>query len=106
MAEVLAKNLSKNVSTENYSAEFQRIIILKEKRRLDFSSKNEDEYNLPFSVTELRLSLQTANDSATGLDQVHYQLLTHIPNSALSVLLKVYNHMWESGLFCHRGVRQ
>ena len=48
VAEVLAKNLSKMVSTENYSAEFQRIKILKEKRRLDFSSKNEDEYNLPF----------------------------------------------------------
>ena len=78
MAEVLAKNLSKDSSTENYSDEFQRIKMLKEKRRLDFSSKNEDEYSLPFSVTELRLSLQTANDSATGLDQVHYQLLTHL----------------------------
>ena len=99
MAEVLAKNLSKKVSTKNYSDEFQRIKILKEKRRLDFSSKNEDEYNLPFSVTELRLSLQTANDSATGLDQVHYQLLTHLPNSALSILLNVYNHVWESGCF-------
>ena len=50
-------------------------------------------------MTELRHSLQRANDSATGLDQVHYQLLTHLPNSALSVLLKVYNHMWESGCF-------
>ena len=73
--------------------------MLKEKRRLDFSSKNEEEYNLPFSVTELRQSLQRVNDSATGLDQVHYQLLTHLPNSALSVLLKVYNHVWESGCF-------
>ena len=50
-------------------------------------------------MTELRQSLQRANDSATGLDQVHYQLLTHLPNSALSVLLKVYNHVWESGCF-------
>ena len=99
VAEVLAKNLSKNSSTDNYSDEFQRIKTLKEKRRLDFSSKNEEEYNLPFSVTELRQSLQRANDSATGLDQVHYQLLTHLPNSALSVLLKVYNHVWESGCF-------
>ena len=63
---------------DNYSDEFQRIKILKEKRRLDFSSKNEEEYNLPFSVTELRQSLQKANDSATGLDQVHCQLLTHL----------------------------
>ena len=73
--------------------------MLKEKRHLDFSSKNEEEYNLPFSVAELKQSLQRANDSATGLDQVHNQLLTHLPNSALSVLLKVYNHVWESGCF-------
>ena len=47
----------------------------------------------------MRQSLQTANNSATGLDQGHYQLLTHLPNSALSVLLKVCNHMWVSGCF-------
>ena len=73
--------------------------MLKEKWRLDFFSKNEEEYNLPFSGTELRQSLQRANNSATGLDQVHYQLLTHLPDSALSVLLKVYNHVWESDCF-------
>ena len=50
-------------------------------------------------MTELKQSLQRANDSATGLDQVHYQPLTHLPNSALSVQLKVYNHVWESGCF-------
>ena len=53
-------------------------------------------------MAELKQSLQRANDSATGLDQVHYQLLTHVPNSALSGLLKVYNHVWES-VFRHRG---
>jgi len=46
--------------------------MLKEKRHLDFSSKNEEEHNLPFSMAELKQSLQRANDSATGLDQVHY----------------------------------
>ena len=28
---------------------------------------------------------------------VHYQLLTHLTDSALSVLVTVYNHLWESG---------
>ena len=50
-------------------------------------------------MTELKQSLQRANDSASGLNQVHYQLLTHLPNLALSVLLKVYNHIWESVCF-------
>ena len=58
VAEVLAKNLSNYSSTDNYSDEFQRIKTLKEKRRLDFSSKIEEEYNLPFSVTELRQSIR------------------------------------------------
>ena len=87
----------KNSVTDNYSSQCQRIKMLKGKRRLDFSSTNEEDYNLPFSMTELKQSLQRTNDSATGLDQVHYQLLTHLPNSTLSVLLKVYNHVWESG---------
>ena len=78
VAEVLAKNLSKISSMDYYSDEFQRIKMLKEKRRLDFSSKDEEEYNLSFSVTELRQSLQRANDSATGLDQVHYQHTSQI----------------------------
>ena len=106
VAEILAKNLSKISSTGNYSDEFQRIKMLEEKQCLDFSSKNEEEYNLPFSVTELRQSLQRANDSATSLDQVHYQLSTHLPNSALSILLKVYNHVWESAFFHHCGMRR
>ena len=48
VAGVLAKNLSTNFSTDNSSDEFQRIKMLKEKRCLDFSSKNEEEYNLLF----------------------------------------------------------
>ena len=48
VAEVLVKNLSKTSSTDNYSDEFQRIKTLQEKRRLDFSSKSEEEYNLLF----------------------------------------------------------
>ena len=39
VAEVLAKNLSKNSLMDNYSDEFHRSKTLKEKWRLDFSSK-------------------------------------------------------------------
>jgi len=99
VVETLAINLSKMSLTGNYSSEFQKIKMIKEKRQLDLSSKNEENYNTPFSMAELKQSLQRANNSPTGLDQVHYQLLTHLPNSALSVLLKVYNHIWESGCF-------
>ena len=42
--------------------------------------------------------LEKASDSAIGLDQVHYQCL-NTPPKFCSVLLKVYNHVWESGCF-------
>ena len=90
----LVINLLKDSLTDNYSSEFQRIKMLK--RHLDFLLKTK---RIITSVTKLKQSLQRANDLATGLDQVHCQCLTHLPNSALSVLLKVYNHVWESGCF-------
>ena len=67
MAEAIATNLSKYSSTDNYSPEFQKVKMLKEKGRLDASSKNEKEYKLPFSITDLKQSQRT-NDSATGSD--------------------------------------
>ena len=45
---------------------------------------------------ELKQALKKSNNSATGPDDVHYNLLTHLPESVLSVLLKVYNSIWES----------
>ena len=42
VVEALAINLSKYSLTDNRSSKFQRIKMLKEKRRLDFSSRNKD----------------------------------------------------------------
>jgi hypothetical protein len=45
--------------------------------------KNLEEYNRPFSLDELRKSLDKAHDTACGPDDIHYQLLKHLPESAL-----------------------
>ena len=89
VVEALAINLSKYSLTDNRSSKFQRIKMLKKDVWI----------SLLETKTELKESLQRANDSATGLDQVCYKLLTHLPNSALSVLLKENNHTWESSCF-------
>ena len=49
-------------------------------------------------MSELKQALQKLN-SAAGPDEVHYNLLTHLSESVLSVLLKVYNSIWESETF-------
>ena len=63
-------------------------------------SHNSEDYNLPLLLTEVKQALQNSKDSATGLDDVHYQLLSHLPDKKLiCLLLQIYNKIWESGSF-------
>jgi hypothetical protein len=41
--------------------------------------------------------LDKAHDTACGPDDIHYQLLKHLPESALQVLLDLMNDIWETG---------
>ena len=60
----------------------------KEKRNLKFSSDNSETYNQPFSLSELKDALSKAHDSSLGPDDSHYQILKHLPDTSLLVLLK------------------
>ena len=42
-------------------------------------------------------SLKKSHDTATGPDQIHYQLLKHLPDECLRTLLELYNDIWETG---------
>ena len=63
---------------------------------MNFKSKKLEEYN-PFSLDELRKSLDKAHDTACGPNDIHYQLLKHLPESALQILLELMNDIWETG---------
>ena len=99
IANTLAEEFQKNSSTQNYSPKFQKYKNNREKRNLKFNSHNEENYNIPFNMTELKESLDKAHDTATGPDEIHYQLIKHLPESSLEVLLDIYNHIWETGNF-------
>ena len=99
VANLLASTISKNSSSSRYSARFQKVKTTAEKKRCDFNSDQSEAYNHLFSLTELEQALQKANNSAAGLDGIHYQLLTHLPEEALYVLLNIFNHIWVTGAF-------
>ena len=40
-----------------------------------------------------------SHDTAVGPDDVHYQMLKHLPNDALLSLLNILNNIWASGKF-------
>ena len=93
----LADAFSKNSSSENYTQKFKNIKQQKEKRNLKFSSDNSETYNQPFSLSELKDALSKAHDSSPGADDILYQFLKHLPDTSLSVLLKTFNDIWETG---------
>ena len=97
ISQKLAETFSKHSSSKNYNADFQNIKKNKEKTKLNFKSKNLEDYNRPFSLDELKKSLGKAHDTACGPDDIHYQLLKHLPDSALQSLLDLLNDIWETG---------
>ena len=87
VSNVLGENFQQNSSSSNYSETFQNIKQEKEKEKLDFSSLNQEKYNLPFNLNELLEALRKSHDTAAG----HYQILKHLPNKSLEPLLKNLN---------------
>ena len=99
IANVLGETFSKNSSSENYNEKFQRIKSKEEKKPLNFKSNNDEDYNKPFSLSELLDSLDKCHDTAVGPDLIHYQLLKHLPKKSLDLLLEIYNQIWITGVF-------
>ncbi|KAK6171735.1 hypothetical protein SNE40_018173 [Patella caerulea] len=99
IANSLASTISFNSSSNFSSDAFQGIKHQQEKRRLNFKSRNDECYNDKFSISELRDSLKRARDTATGPDEIHYQILKHLPFSTLLILLDLFNRIWVDGNF-------
>ena len=99
IANKLAETIAEKSSSNNYSTKFQHLKEQKEKINLNFSSKNEEDYNKPFSIEELKSSLAKANDSAAGPDSIYYKFLNHLPSTSLDALLDIFNHVFVTGDF-------
>ncbi len=107
IANTLADTFSKNSSSNNYSEEFLKVKSEQEKTKLNFSSDNSEHYNAPFSMRELISALEKAHDTSAGPDDIHYQLLKHLPEHSLANLLEIFNTIWEQGVFpLHGGTLQ
>ena len=97
IANRLAQEISKNSSSNNYHTKFQKHQEKVEKENLDFDTDNSENYNLPFTISELCDALKKSHDTATGPDKIHYQLLKHLPRDSLMVLLDIFKDIWASG---------
>ena len=50
-------------------------------------------------MDELRDAVSKSHDTATGPDDVHYQMLKHLPPDAITTLLNSLNNVWQNGDF-------
>ena len=99
IADALAETFCRKSSSANYSEKFQRNKTREEKKKLNFNSSNSEHYNKLLTFKELKSALNKAHDSSPGQDKVHYQFLKHLPFTSLSVLLDIFNDIWQSGDF-------
>ena len=99
IADLLANTFSKNSSSTNYSKPFQNIKKNAEKTKLNFKSNNLEDYNQPFSLSELTDCIMKSHNTAVGPDEIHYEFLKQLPSCSLDFLLQAFNEVWVSGKF-------
>lgn len=93
----LGEQFAYNSSSENYTREFQCYKAQAERLTLNIQSDNSEDYNSYITLEELQKAILKATDSATGPDNIHYQILKHLPQSSLKTLLYIFNQIWEKG---------
>ena len=96
IADTLGSTISYNSSSRHYSTNFLPNITAAEKQDIQFPPADEESYNLPISLSELKNSINAAHDSSPCPDFIHYQLLKHLPQSSLIILLNLLNKYWLS----------
>jgi len=89
IAHVLGQTFSANSSSQQYNANLQTFRSQAERRFLSFNSSNLETYNFPFSISELTSAISKSHDTVVGPDDIHYQMLKHLPSSAKDTLLGV-----------------
>ena len=99
IADILGETFCHNSSSFNYSESFRKIKTEQEKVKLNFKSQNNEIYNKDFNLDELVEAIQLSHDSATGPDEIHYQMLKHLPENSLETLLNIFNYIWTTGKF-------
>ena len=99
IANTLADTFSHNSSSAFSTHAFTSVPCRAEKNNINILSENVEVYNMPFCLEELQDALRRPRDTSAGPDEIHYQLLKHLPDSSLLLLLNIFNQIWISGNF-------
>ena len=96
VAEVLAKHFSKISNHSNYDQEFQQVAA--QVSLPDFTSANNEYYNQPFKMKELKFALSKTSNSSPGEDSIQADMIKKLPSQTLELLLKIFNNIWSTAI--------
>ncbi|KAG1705494.1 RNA-directed DNA polymerase from mobile element jockey [Nymphon striatum] len=97
IANALGQSFRRNSSSDNCTGSFRSYKNRAESHQLDFKTTNTEVYNQVFSLEELRRSLRASKDTSPGPDSIHYQMLKHLPDCSLALILNIFNTIWITG---------
>lgn len=104
-ANLFAKHFAAISSDSNFAPQFTSIKKPREeawKNVTPSADPSTAELNDEFSLFEIKRAIrQTHNLTAPGVDTITYELLKHLPNSALETLLVFYNQIWSNQILPH-----
>ena len=96
--EVMAKHFASISKEKNYSKTFIRKKHKFERQHLQTEPqiyKENDYLNDTFAKHELIAAIRSSkSSSAPGADNIYYDFIKHLPNSATAYLLQIYNQIW------------
>ena len=99
IADTLASSISYNSSSSHYSSSFQKFKSQIESHDISFPPGNNELYNAPIFLHELKQAIFDSHVSTPGPDDVHYLLLKHLPSNSREALLYLFNYYWSNDLF-------
>ena len=99
VANAIGHALAKRCSTSGADPTFLRLKARSEARPLDFSTTEHLSFNKPFTMAELKSAVVGLRSVAEGPDQVHNDMIRHLPGCALNTLLALFNEIWETSQF-------
>jgi hypothetical protein len=98
ISEYLANHFSQTSSSSNYSEQFIVSKSFRESSPLCFDPDNSPDYNHEFSYEELEWALHRVHGSSAGPDDVGYPLLKNLHLIGESILLTLFNNIWDQGV--------
>ena len=96
IADIMANHYAKISSNNSYKASFQRT-QRKQEYQINFATRDLLPYNSPINSLELDRALSSSGNSASGDDQISYNMIKNSHKTCQTILLQIMNKIFESG---------